>query len=419
MTTRTLSRFESSIRHWSSEIIGAFNAGKTIIVLLVEREEFHIATGQKNYSGTGRNRSTTRIVEQEDNYSIIPYAFKDLKNSTGVKFQRVKNLRPIEAYWNTMEPHSQYCVTFEAEKITPLLTTADGSRVVAGVVRSKGNLVLIPDFIYSDDDEENDEVDSDDADKEWTKADKKLAGTMETAFIAIDKECKGDNEFTVAPDWVNSNEFRLAAEGEYEDKIGSISIEISKLQEQHRKSVTELDEYKSVKALLFEKGKLLEIAVLLALQELGFEVSSFNDGESEFDAVFIGDGFRFLGEVEGKDDKSINIDKMSQLERNIGEDFEKDDVSEHAIAVLFGNAFRMKVPGDRSEFFTEKVLTSARRTGARLVKTTDLFNAVRAVRSDPSLAAACRKAIHEQIGTVVQFPIPENQENPTNSNIDG
>ncbi|WP_170978681.1 hypothetical protein [Afipia massiliensis] len=37
-------------QHWKNQITAAFNAGKTIIVILVEREDFYIATGQKDYS---------------------------------------------------------------------------------------------------------------------------------------------------------------------------------------------------------------------------------------------------------------------------------------------------------------------------------------------------------------------------------
>jgi hypothetical protein len=406
-------QIRESIQHWRDEIVGAYNARKTIIVLLAPRKEFFIATGQKDFSGTGRNRSTTRLVEPQNNYSMIPYVLNDLKTSTGAKFKRANNLRPIEKYWGLMESCSQYCVTFEGGKVSPLLTTPDGSRAVAGLVRSKGSLVLVPYFARSP-------ADDDFRDRKWSAAEKKLAGMLETAFVAIDSESRSETELTPPPEWVNTNEFRLPEESNYEEKISLISNEISKMQEQHQKSTVELDDYKLIKSLLFEKGKPLEIAVRSALQELGFEVSSFKDDESEFDAIFSADGFRFLGEVEGKDDKAINIDKMSQLERNIGEDFEKESVSKHAFGVLFGNAFRIRAPHERPEFFTEKVVTSARRTGTRLVRTTDLFNAIRAIRSGryPSLSDACRKAIHEQAGTIVQFPIPEDCEQLVNSTVD-
>jgi hypothetical protein len=365
-------QIRESIVHWRDEIIRAYNAGKTVIVFLVSREEFYIATGQKDFSGTGRNRATSRMVESENNYSIVPYSLKELKNSTGNKFRRVKKMRPIEQYWNAMESISQYCVTFSAEEVIPLLTTVDESKVVSALVHSKGYLVLVPDFVpTSDDDEEEDEDESydDDETEEWAAGDKKLAGILEAAFVAIDNECRSETKTTVPPDWVSTNEFRLSAEGEYEDKISAISIEISNLEAQHQKSVAELEDYKLIKGLLFEKGRPLEVAVWLALRELGFVVSNFKDDESEFDVIFSADGLRFLGEVEGKDDKAINIDKMSQLERNIGEDFEKENISEHAIGVLFGNAFREMSPHGRPEFFTQKVLTSARRTGARLIPT--------------------------------------------------
>ncbi len=58
--------------HWRREIKEAFESGKTVIVYLPEREEVYIDTGQRSYSGTGRNRQTTRLVDLYNNYRAIP-----------------------------------------------------------------------------------------------------------------------------------------------------------------------------------------------------------------------------------------------------------------------------------------------------------------------------------------------------------
>ena len=96
---------------------------------------------------------------------------------------------------------------------------------------------------------------------------------------------------------------------------------------------------------------------------MGFTAEGYKVGESEFDAVFTSPEGRFLGEAEGKDHRSINVYKYSQLERDLNEDFARDDVTEHAKGVLFGNGFRLTPPTEREEGFTEKCFSSARRTG--------------------------------------------------------
>jgi len=46
------------------------------------------------------------------------------------------------------------------------------------------------------------------------------------------------------------------------------------------------------------------------------------------------EGDRYIGEAEGKENKAVNIDKLGQLERNIQEDFARDEVQEPARGIL-------------------------------------------------------------------------------------
>src|SRR5207245_1319034 len=103
----------------------------------------------------------------------------------------------------------------------------------------------------------------------------------------------------------------------------------------------------------------------------------FAESDSEFDVIFESPEGRCLGEVEGKDTKAINIDKFSQLERNLQEDFAREGVTEYAKGVLFGNAERLKPPAERGHAFTGKCITAAKRVHAALVRTADLFDPVR------------------------------------------
>jgi hypothetical protein len=142
------------------------------------------------------------------------------------------------------------------------------------------------------------------------------------------------------------------------------------------------------------------------LRLMGFSAESFQDTESEFDVVFVSAEGRFLGEVEGKDSKAINIDKHSQLERNINEDFEREEVTEHAHGVLFGNAYRLTPLIERGDFFTDKCISAAKRMGTALVRTPDLFEVGRYLRSsqDEEFAARCRNSILNTKGGIVCFP---------------
>ena len=169
----------------------------------------------------------------------------------------------------------------------------------------------------------------------------------------------------------------------------------------------------ALKRLLFETGQPLEIAVLQAMRLMGFEGNNYRDPDSEFDAVLECPEGRCIGEVEGRDNKAINIDKMRQLEVNIQEDFSRDEVETPAKAILFGNAHRLLRPSDRPPYhFTDKCLTAALRNGTALIRTSDLFEVAKALTDNPDreFAASCRKAIFSTHGKVVAFPPAPNRE---------
>ncbi|MGH6923376.1 MAG: hypothetical protein ACRED5_06520 [Propylenella sp.] len=92
----------------------------------------------------------------------------------------------------------------------------------------------------------------------------------------------------------------------------------------------------------------------------------------------------------------------------MSEDFAREEVEQYAKGVLFGNAFRLQSPESRGDPFTPKCLTAGARLGAALVSTPDLFAVARYLKEfhDPDYARACRTAIFETSGEVVQFPEP-------------
>lgn len=53
--------------HWRRELKEAVAAGKTALVFLPELTSVYIDTGERTYSGTGRNQKTTRHVTEYSN----------------------------------------------------------------------------------------------------------------------------------------------------------------------------------------------------------------------------------------------------------------------------------------------------------------------------------------------------------------
>lgn len=233
--------------------------------------------------------------------------------------------------------------------------------------------------------------------------------------MTIDANLLQGKEETPEPDWAGASSYRLQIESQIEEKLIELTQSIEEQVAARENKRNELKQHASIRRLLYEKGALLESAVRDTLNLMGFDAKSFKDSESEFDALFTGLEGRFIGEVEGKDNKAINVDKFSQLERNIHEDFAKDDVEDMAHGILFGNAYRVSPPSDRAEFFTDKVFRAAKRAGVGLVRTTDLFEVARYLKEhdDPEYAKKCREAIATAKGKLVKFPAALRAKKPT------
>lgn len=396
--------------HWRSEIQTAFNSGKTIFIYLSELQEYFVENGKKEYSGTGRNKITTTFVDPFNNYSFLPMKFDEILPSSGKSMKFAKDAKFLISYWKEYEMVSNYEVILdgEFESDSTILVTKTGDKTVGLHLKSnKGNMILLPALNYSDDgfisieeDDEGDEIES------WTAKAIKFGKTLISHIVEIDKSLQAGRDLTPAPQWVNDDEYRLPNELTVEKEIQTINTKIEKLEQSRTIATKKLEEEGKLRHLLYETGHILEEAILEVLRLIGFKAESYKDSESEFDAIFSSIEGRFLGEAEGKDNSAINIDKLGQLERNIQEDFKRDEVKEYANGVLFGNAYRLQAPSERRDFFTEKCLTGANRAGISLIRTIDLFEIAKYLKEskDKDYAQKCREAIFEYKGKIVVFP---------------
>jgi len=287
------------------------------------------------------------------------------------------------------------------------LVTKHGDKAVGSIIHSKnsnGTLLCLPDldfypesFFIGEDDEENE--------GDWSNEGMQFASKFIKSIVALDKSCRSEGELTPEPDWAKDTSFKLDQEKSTAQKLLKIEKKLETVQAEKEAALDQVKDLERFRYLLFEKGKPLEYAVLDALKIIGFEVSQFDDGESEFDAVFESKEGRLIGEVEGKDNKAINIEKLRQLSLNIHEDLEREEVNGPAKPVLFGNAYRLQPLGERSSPFTAKCVSASSTSSVALVFTPDLFKVVKYLKDnrDSKFATKCRKEILNTVG-IVEFP---------------
>lgn len=399
--------------HWRRELKDFADSGKIAYIFLSEYKDGHLATGEKRYSGTGRNRHVTRIVEIFYNYSVIPIQFKPT-SAHGFGMTLTKEGSEIFGeYWRRFESSSKYHAYFDQKDVRGYIVTKNGSRPVGSILRAKnsnGAIVLLPDLDF--DDEEFSTHDTEIDEEIWTDKARKFFLSLTETIVQIRSSIQSGGEVTPAPDWIKGDTFKSNEELEIRNEIAKNDAALAKIIREKEELESRLAEAESLKGLLYEKGKQLEKSVLKALKILGYQAENFNGGGLELDAVFCSEEGRLIGEVEGKDNKQINITKLRQIALNVHEDFEREDVQQLAKGVLFGNPFRLLPLEHRDEPFTEKCLTASSVSGIALVSTPDLFSVSKYIfdNADAEFSTECRRAILNGSGRILFPTVPTSEE---------
>ncbi|AKK01880.1 hypothetical protein VM99_26660 [Pseudomonas chlororaphis] len=392
--------------HWRRELKEAVASGKTALVFLPELTSVYIDTGQRTYSGTGRNQKTTRHVTEYNNYNSIPADLKPVI-ANGSEMKLASSVAPaLAAFWNQFREFFTYHVLLSPEKASTAILTRTGDKPVGAIFPSKastGSLVVLPDVDFYPDafvTERNEK-------QVWTKKATIFADRFVAAIVELDKALRSESDLTEEPAWASSDLYLMAPERTLRAELMAAELAVETAQQTKEELTERLRVEGHLRGLLFEKGKPLEEAIIEALRKLGFTAEPFKDVGSEFDVVFESAEGRLIGEAEGKDNKAVNVDKLRQLQMNIHEDLLRESVEVPAKPVLFGNAYRILPIDQRTHPFTEKCSASALTMNTALVSTPDLFLAVQSYVDcqDADFAAACRQAILSSVGQVI-FPGP-------------
>lgn len=392
--------------HWRREIKQAVETGKTVIVFLPPLYEAYVDTGGRSYSGTGRNQKTTRHVELLTNYHTLPASLAPISATGSAMKLAPKGAEVLAPYWEEFGERSSYKVVLSAPEVPARVLTRVGDKPVGAIYRSKssaGTLLLLPDVDFSPPNFTKRKGES----EVWTSAAGQFAGAFLSAVVALDKALRSSSEVTPEPSWAATAQYTLAPETALRVRLLDAERQLEEAQRKKEQIAEAITVAAMPRALLYEKGKPLEAAIIQALKTLGFEAEPFKQSDSEFDVVFESEEGRLIGEAEGKDAKAVNVDKLRQLSMNIHEDLQREEVSEPAKPVLFGNGFRLQEPAARPDPFTEKCHAAASTSSTALVSTADLFPPVQYLlaHKDPAYASACRAAIMATVGRV-GFPSP-------------
>jgi len=187
----------------------------------------------------------------------------------------------LAPYWNEFGPLSEYKVVLAAETAGVCLTTKTGEKPVGAIARSKssaGTLVLAPDVDFHP----THFTKKEGKERVWTDAAKQFAARLISAIVALDKALHSSAEVTPEPTWALDPAFALASEQSLRAEL----LEAERLVEEAQRKKEELQDSLSgagsARALLYEKGKPLEQAIIQALRTLAIHGEAVSAAQIAF-----------------------------------------------------------------------------------------------------------------------------------------
>ncbi|MGY4537498.1 hypothetical protein ACVW0P_001917 [Mucilaginibacter sp. UYNi724] len=392
-------------RHWKNELSHFVNTGGTLFIILPKKEDFFIYSGTRDVSGSGRNQKITFHIEPFSNYKFLP--FDDIK----FKFVSGEYILPnsflVNEFYSLFKEYMSFEAYFAKSPDNPLFFTKNKDRVLGAKISSqKGDTIYLPNINFHVNKllKHNEKTGR----SSWNSMASKVGLSFVSNLIEIENTINKTELKTPKPNWLNTPQYELV---EATKTITTIDLNLKKIKDisiENERLQLVLIEQESLKDLLFETGKTLEKAVTKALIILGYTAENYDDGELELDQIIISpEGYRFIGECEGKDNKDIDISKFRQLLDGLNADFEKETIPEKAFGLLIGNPQRLTAPNERTLDFTKKCQQGAEREKIGLIKTSDLFAICKYIieNDDSTFTIACRETIFKQLGKIVNFPV--------------
>ena len=146
-------------------------------------------------------------------------------------------------------------------------------------------------------------------DYEWTPTAKEWGNRFLNALSSIDQAMKSQGNRTPIPQWAKSDTYKTNEEITLSEELLDIQGQIAELERTANRedTVAKLADAGSLPDCCSSRGTHWKMPSYRAMRLMGFNANRYRDSESEFDGVLECPEGRCIGEVEGKDNKAINI----------------------------------------------------------------------------------------------------------------
>jgi hypothetical protein len=396
----------TTITRRKREFAEMLRLGRPVIIFTSPPQICYIDTGQREYSGTGRNRAVTRIVDRFDLLRAVPLQISPV-DATGSKlrfqgdaaFRRFCERNADEFfYWAYLENPPQDALPF---------AYIEGTDKIVGmyVARENGSLIFLPQRLpeEAEDYEQDEEAEGDEepAAADDSKEPIDEVGIDNSSFadslIELLNELKdrvGDFEL---PSWTTG--YMLPQEETAQDTIRDLEKRRAAVESEIASNREALAKLERRKLLFSGSGRSLEVLVREVFEALGCEVSEPPLGRD--DLIINCDGSPAVVEVKGVAGSAAER-HAAQLEKWVSAYFETHNTQPKGILVV--NAFREQPLPERIEtVFPDQMLGYCKQRGHCLITGLQLLGILLEVERNPSAAEELRRSLFETIGRYERY----------------
>lgn len=336
------------------QIIELLKQGRNLFLLMGKNENCYVYTGEKQYSGTGKNARQTNIVQVFDMYSFVPISI----NATHVYGNEINICcqSPYCDFFKQTAGCIRYASYFSIKGQNNALARIKGTdKVVAAVIPyEKGKIICLPQPYYKDD---------------YTKVEywKKYGKIYLDSLFELDERLSTPDDEVSFPSWANdifilSEKEEIQNQEQLEKKFDELRGEL--VEQKHR-----IEEIQRYKLLLTASGGPLEEITKQVLSELGFSILDSERGRSDIIAKY-GD-IGVVAEIKGVS-KSAAEKHAAQLEKWASQYIEENGAVPKGLLIV--NGFCDTPIEERTEdVFPNQMLKYSEARGHALITTTQLL----------------------------------------------
>lgn len=306
---------QNDMERRKNELIDMFKLGRIVIVITPPPIKCFVDSGKREYSGTGRNRATTRIVNEIDLLSVLNIEINTMAaegqslefrgdNDFKQFYDQIKNIIGYEAYFQ--EPIGK-----------PFLYIKGTNKVIGTSINiDNGKLIFIPSLFYNEDSDES-ELEN-------------LYAKSIIELITKLKESTGNFEL---PKW--SENYSLPNEKKLNDNLLKLEKKLNQTLRNISKEKEKINKLKELKILITGTGKALEVIVKRVFKDIGFQIEERPPGRDDV-LISYKDKVAVV-EIKGVT-KSSAEKHAAQLEKWVSEYYATEDVMPKGILIV--NAYK-------------------------------------------------------------------------------